>query len=92
MTAELLCPSLLDSDPKHPSYSLAFLVPTLQSLVTLPSPPPAQQTSILILSPTRELALQIATAAEPFLRFLPFQYGIQTVRSSRMAFTGTSSL
>ena len=58
--------------------TLGFLVPTLQSLVSLPSLPPANQTSILILSPTRELALQIATAGEPFLRFLPHKYEIQT--------------
>lgn len=40
--------------------TVAFLLPTLHSLLNSPSPPPRGQVAILIISPTRELALQIA--------------------------------
>jgi ATP-dependent RNA helicase MSS116, mitochondrial len=39
--------------------TIAFLLPALHSLLSEPSPPPAGQVSILIISPTRELAQQI---------------------------------
>lgn len=46
--------------------TMAFLVPSIQRLIN--GPPPAQQhTSILVLSPTRELAAQIGAAAETIL-------------------------
>ena len=45
--------------------SLAFILPTIQNLIT--SRPRPGQISALIMSPTRELAAQIATAGEPLL-------------------------
>lgn len=40
--------------------TVAFLLPALHSLLQEPSPPPAGQVAILIITPTRELAQQIA--------------------------------
>ena len=49
--------------------TLAFLLPILQNLIsTTPRP---GQISALILSPTRELAMQIAAAGQPLLAKLP---------------------
>lgn len=41
--------------------TMAFLLPTVERLAKLPRIPPAGQISALILSPTRELALQVGT-------------------------------
>ncbi|CED83272.1 ATP-dependent RNA helicase pitchoune [Phaffia rhodozyma] len=58
--------------------TLAFLVPSIQSLLSLPVPPVGSQTSILVISPTRELAQQIATAARAIVSHLPGKLGVQT--------------
>lgn len=47
--------------------TLAFLIPSIQRLLSLPTPPPSSRVSILVLSPTRELALQIEVAAKMLL-------------------------
>lgn len=47
--------------------TVAFLIPAIQPLITGPLPP-LSKTSVLILSPTRELATQIAVAAEGLLK------------------------
>ena len=44
--------------------TLAFLLPALHTLLKNPSPPPKGQVSILIITPTRELAQQIAKACD----------------------------
>lgn len=57
--------------------TMAFLVPSIQRMMT--SPYPAQQhTSILVLSPTRELAQQIAVEAERLLGTRG-RFGVQCV-------------
>lgn len=61
--------------------TLAFLLPAIQTL-TLTSPPRGQ-VSILILSPTRELAIQIATEANRVLKSFKRPIEVQT------AFGGT---
>lgn len=48
----------------------AFLLPALQSLVTSDSLPKGQ-VAILILSPTRELAMQIAKECDQITAHLP---------------------
>lgn len=58
--------------------TLAFLVPTIQRLITSPAPPPTS-TTVLILSPTRELALQISVAAEGLLRNHQDRLGVRCV-------------
>ncbi|KAI9631920.1 P-loop containing nucleoside triphosphate hydrolase protein [Dioszegia hungarica] len=58
--------------------TLAFLVPTIQRLITAPAPP-ASSTSVLILSPTRELAMQISVAAEGLLRNHQDTLGVRCV-------------
>ena len=47
--------------------TVAFLIPAIQPLITGPLPP-LNKTSVLILSPTRELAMQIAVAAEGLVK------------------------
>ena len=49
--------------------TLAFLLPSIQNLIA--SPPASGQISALIMSPTRELAAQIALAVQPLLERLP---------------------
>ncbi|KAJ6117728.1 P-loop containing nucleoside triphosphate hydrolase protein [Penicillium capsulatum] len=44
--------------------TLAFLLPVLHNLLTSPSPPPRKQTAILVITPTRELAQQIAKSCD----------------------------
>lgn len=56
--------------------TLAFLVPSIQRLLDSPAPPQSL-TSILVLSPTRELALQIGVAAEGLLK--ASNYGVRCV-------------
>ncbi|KAL7420942.1 hypothetical protein Q5752_004896 [Cryptotrichosporon argae] len=48
--------------------TLAFLVPSIQRLLNQPAAPAAGHTSVLVLSPTRELAAQIGAAAEGLLK------------------------
>lgn len=43
--------------------TLAFLIPSIQALIS-GAAPAKDKTSVLVLSPTRELAMQIAVAAE----------------------------
>jgi ATP-dependent RNA helicase MSS116 len=58
--------------------TLAFLIPAIESLIRLQAQQgnrqlPAKNISVLILSPTRELATQIAAEAETLLRHHPFR-------------------
>jgi ATP-dependent RNA helicase MSS116 len=57
--------------------TLAFLIPAIHHLLNQPGLPPKSQTSVLVLSPTRELASQIGVAAEGLLKDTGL--GIQTV-------------
>lgn len=52
--------------------TVAFLVPSIQRLCMLPSLPPDSSISVLVLSPTRELALQIEKEAKMLTNNLPF--------------------
>jgi ATP-dependent RNA helicase MSS116 len=56
--------------------TLAFLLPVIQSLVL--SPPEKGQIGAIVISPTRELAAQIALAGEPLLKDLPFKIQVAT--------------
>ncbi len=51
---------------------MAFLIPALEAL-RRSAPPGRNQISVLILSPTRELASQIAKEAETLLTYLPYK-------------------
>lgn len=51
--------------------TLAFLLPVLHNLLTNPSPPPRKQTAILVITPTRELAQQIAKTCDSLTSQLP---------------------
>ena len=62
--------------------TIAFLLPAIQN--TLQSSPPKGQVSILVLSPTRELALQIAAEAKQLVSKLKRPLQIHT------AFGGTA--
>lgn len=53
--------------------TLAFLLPSLEILIRSKPPPRIDQISILIISPTRELATQISIAAEELLRYTPYK-------------------
>ncbi|EGG04477.1 uncharacterized protein MELLADRAFT_37461 [Melampsora larici-populina 98AG31] len=57
--------------------TLAFLVPAVEKLRNLTPMPPNRQISILIISPTRELAAQIARECQPLLEGTSF--GVQCV-------------
>ncbi len=60
--------------------TLAFLIPAIQNLIKAPQMPPQSKTSILVLSPTRELAMQIADAATGIVNTLQgAKVGIQVV-------------
>ncbi|KAH6904339.1 P-loop containing nucleoside triphosphate hydrolase protein [Coprinopsis sp. MPI-PUGE-AT-0042] len=61
--------------------TLAFLVPAIQNLTSSSQRPPQSQTTILVLSPTRELAIQIADAATGICNALPAaaDVGVQVV-------------
>ncbi|KAK4689976.1 hypothetical protein P7C73_g113, partial [Tremellales sp. Uapishka_1] len=59
--------------------TLAFLVPSIQRLLSLQKAPAQGFTSILVLSPTRELALQIGEAAEGLLGGQGGKYGVKCV-------------
>ncbi|GAB7346949.1 hypothetical protein MBLNU459_g2008t1 [Dothideomycetes sp. NU459] len=64
--------------------TVAFLLPTLHSLLNNPSPPKRGQVAILIISPTRELALQIAKECDQLTSQLAHPLECHT------AFGGTS--
>jgi ATP-dependent RNA helicase MSS116 len=53
--------------------TVAFLLPTIERLTKLPRPPSPQSISILILSPTRELACQIEEEAKVLLKHHPLE-------------------
>ena len=60
--------------------TIAFLLPSIQRLLSAPIPPPGT-TSILILSPTRELAQQIYVTADGIFKASGHkdEYGVQVV-------------
>lgn len=47
--------------------TLAFLIPSIENLLRAPTQPPRGQISVLVLSPTRELAIQIEDSAKVLL-------------------------
>jgi ATP-dependent RNA helicase MSS116, mitochondrial len=51
--------------------TLAFLVPSLENMIRARGASASSNAVILIISPTRELALQIAAEAESLCRFIP---------------------
>lgn len=59
--------------------TLAFLIPSIQKLCSLPNPPPQTFISVLVLSPTRELALQIEKEAQMLLSNLTGTFAVQHV-------------
>ncbi|SJX62361.1 related to MSS116-RNA helicase of the DEAD box family, mitochondrial [Sporisorium reilianum f. sp. reilianum] len=59
--------------------TLAFLIPSIQKLCALPKPPPQTSISVLVLSPTRELALQIEKEAQMLLANLQGSFSVQHV-------------
>ncbi|PWY99819.1 DEAD-domain-containing protein [Testicularia cyperi] len=59
--------------------TLAFLIPAIQNLCALPRAPSQSSISVLVLSPTRELALQIEKEAEMLLANLKGIFGVQHV-------------
>ncbi|KAJ1020627.1 hypothetical protein NDA16_004020 [Ustilago loliicola] len=59
--------------------TLAFLIPSIQKLCALPKPPPQTSISVLVLSPTRELALQIEKEAQMLLANLQGTFAVQHV-------------
>ncbi|EPQ29233.1 uncharacterized protein PFL1_02988 [Pseudozyma flocculosa PF-1] len=59
--------------------TLAFLIPSIQRLLSLDTPPPASAVSVLVLSPTRELALQIEREAHMLLANLRGSIEVQHV-------------
>lgn len=65
--------------------TLAFLLPSIEALAR--SPPPPGTISLLVLSPTRELASQIGKEADALLTFHPFKsqvvYGGTNINSER---------
>ena len=61
------------------SKTLAFILPLLSLLLRLPSLPPAHHTLALIISPTRELALQTAATLATFLPHLPLPFTSSTL-------------
>lgn len=54
----------------------AFALPILQSLVKNPKRAPAQQTRVLVLTPTRELALQIFESFQTYGKHLRLKYSV----------------
>jgi ATP-dependent RNA helicase MSS116 len=76
----LLCHSLAQAKTGT-GKTLAFLVPAIQNLTSSLQRPPQSQTTILVLSPTRELAIQIADAATGICGALPgaADVGVQVV-------------
>lgn len=69
--------------------TMAFLIPAIEALCRNP---PSKGISVLILSPTRELASQIAKEAEALLTFHPFKaqvvYGGTNINSERNRLQG----
>lgn len=58
--------------------TLAFLIPAIERLISSPKPP-TSNTSILVLSPTRELAQQIGVVAETLLAGYGGRYSVRCV-------------
>ncbi|GAA5970892.1 hypothetical protein JCM3765_000846 [Sporobolomyces pararoseus] len=52
--------------------TLAFLIPSIERLIRAPQQPQRGQISVLILSPTRELAIQIQDSAKVLLAGTPY--------------------
>lgn len=69
--------------------TLAFLIPSIESLLRAKPQPAAGHISILILSPTRELAIQIEEAARGLLSGT--NYAVQHVSFLRMSEQTTST-
>lgn len=57
--------------PTGTGKTIAFLLPVLQNVLRLPAQPNAREIQALVLSPTRELALQIYQQAKNLVSFLP---------------------
>ncbi|GAA5905032.1 hypothetical protein JCM6882_002423 [Rhodosporidiobolus microsporus] len=53
--------------------TLGFLVPSIERLLRSPQQPPKGQISVLVLSPTRELAIQIEDSARTLLSGTPYK-------------------
>ncbi|GJN88914.1 hypothetical protein Rhopal_001885-T1 [Rhodotorula paludigena] len=53
--------------------TLAFLIPSIENLLRAPTQPPKGQISVLVLSPTRELAIQIEESAKTLLSGTPYK-------------------
>lgn len=68
--------------------TIGFLLPCVEALAR--NPPPANTISVLVLSPTRELASQIAKEADSLLSFHPFKsqvvYGGTNINSDKKKF------
>jgi len=60
---------LMVSAPTGTGKTAAFVLPALQKLAT-PSTKPGRGPRVLVLTPTRELALQVTTAVEKYCKFL----------------------
>ncbi|EFN51650.1 hypothetical protein CHLNCDRAFT_59143 [Chlorella variabilis] len=71
--------------------TMAFLIPAVEALCRAP-PRSGSGISVLVLSPTRELASQIAKEAEALLRFHPYKaqvvYGGTNINSERNRLAG----
>ncbi|MFC3093032.1 ATP-dependent RNA helicase SrmB [Alteromonas sediminis] len=68
---------ILASAPTGTGKTAAFLLPACQYLLDFPRSEPGQ-TRVLILTPTRELAIQIYEQAVKFTRFTALQCGVIT--------------
>ena len=66
-----MCPNSLVRSKTGTGKTIAFLLPALQNL--LKSFPKRGQVAVLILSPTRELALQIAAEAKRLVKHVSVQ-------------------
>ena len=61
---------LMVSAPTGTGKTAAFVLPTLQRLMT-PATKNGRGPRVLVLTPTRELALQVTTAVEKYSKFMP---------------------
>ena len=69
--------------------TLAFLIPAIDALAKAPRPPPPGAISVLVLSPTRELASQIAVEANALLTYHRFKSQARSGRSNAMQRSNT---